>query len=129
MLRLGLALALWIALTFAFASPAAWAEAPTGTAEGTAVTAPAPEARVKPKPERRRLTTEERWRGKPYLRVRSEDSMLRGQALNQALPPSAPTFSTGGIGLRTAEGDDLRKRALDMALPANGVNRPFPTGF
>ena len=78
------------------------------------------------RPLKRRLTTAERWRGKPYLRA--EDSLLRGEALNRALPPSPANVAPQGVGLRSVEAEELRRRALDMALPKAG-NPILPGGF
>jgi hypothetical protein len=68
---------------------------------------------------RARLTTRERWRGAPYLRG-SADELLRGQALDVALPPANSAFQGGAelqSGLFVAETDGVRKEALDKALP------------
>lgn len=46
------------------------------------------------KPPRARLSTRERWRGKPYLRSVSDES-LRARALDIALPPANPAFQGG----------------------------------
>jgi hypothetical protein len=43
---------------------------------------------------RTRLSTRERWRGKPYLRNVSNES-LRARALDIALPPANPAFQGG----------------------------------
>jgi len=90
----------------------------------------AEKARKADKPAKRRLSTAERWRGRPYLRA--EDSLPRGEALNRALPPNPTNVSQGSlggsVGLRSAEAAELRRRALDMALPEI-VNPIMPGGF
>ncbi len=130
-----LALAAWISV--ALAAPAAWAEAPDPSEDApTEVTSATPEAQVeaKParKPARRRLTTAERWRGKPYLR--SEDAQLRGQALGTALPPTENGFgNSGGLGLQAVgfqavENETLRRQALDESMPIP-LNPTWRSGF
>jgi hypothetical protein len=44
---------------------------------------------------RARLSTRDRWRGKPYVRS-SSDETLRRHALDMALPPANSAFSGGG---------------------------------
>ena len=127
MIRLALALSFAVLLAGrgAIAEPAEPDRSePARVVAASSDTAAEPVAEARPA--RRRLTATERWRGKPYLR--SEDSLIRGQALDMALPPSAPTFSTGGVALQAAGDGALRKQALDMALPG-GVNRILPGGF
>jgi hypothetical protein len=46
------------------------------------------------KPPRTRLSTWDRWRGKPYLRSVSDES-LRARALDIALPPANPAMPGG----------------------------------
>jgi hypothetical protein len=44
--------------------------------------------------QRERLSTRDRWRGKPYLRS-SSDETLRFQALDRMLPPANAAFNGG----------------------------------
>lgn len=67
-----------------------------------------------------RLSTRDRWRGKPYLRT-SADETVRSHALDVALPPANAAFqggaSLGTPGIRSNE-DFIRNHALDKSLPA-----------
>lgn len=66
-----------------------------------------------------RLSTRDRWRGAPYLRG-SADELLRGQALDVALPPANSAFQGGAelqSGLFVSETEGVRKEALDKILP------------
>jgi hypothetical protein len=93
MVRLGLTALVALVL----AGPGAWAEPVESDRAVVALATETPggEAEVKPaeKP-RRRLSTIERWRGKPYLRA--EDSLLRGQALDKAITPIQNGLATNG---------------------------------
>ncbi len=66
-----------------------------------------------------RLSTRDRWRGAPYLRS-SSDETLRSHALDIALPPANAAFQGGAAipqpGVFATE-DAVRHRALDKALP------------
>jgi hypothetical protein len=67
-----------------------------------------------------RLSTRDRWRGRPYLRS-TADETLRSQALDVALPPANPAFN-GGVSLHQTPGifsseDFIRNEALSKALP------------
>jgi hypothetical protein len=66
-----------------------------------------------------RLSTRDRWRGKPYLRS-SADETLRSHALDVALPPANSAFQ-GGVSLQPpgtlASEHAVRTEALDKALP------------
>jgi hypothetical protein len=68
---------------------------------------------------RGRLSTRDRWRGKPYLRSTANET-LRSHALDLALPPANPAFQGGASlnqpGLFVSE-TAMRKEALDKALP------------
>lgn len=67
-----------------------------------------------------RLSTLDRWRGKPYLRS-SADETVRSHALDLALPPANSAFQ-GGANLQSpsvySNEDFIRYQALDKALPA-----------
>jgi hypothetical protein len=69
---------------------------------------------------RTRLSTRDRWRGAPYLR-RSTDETLRSHSLDVALPPANSAFQGGSNlhpgGVFVSDIDGVRKEALDMALP------------
>jgi hypothetical protein len=69
---------------------------------------------------RTRLSTRDRWRGAPYLR-RSTDETLRSHALDVALPPANSAFQGGSNlhpgGVFVSDIDGVRREALDMALP------------
>jgi hypothetical protein len=81
--------------------------------EKTAVPLPTTTRRV-------RLSTRDRWRGAPYLRS-STDETLRSHALDVALPSANSAFQGGASlhpgGAFVSEIDGVRKEALDMALP------------
>ncbi len=56
------------------------------------------EKTVSPTPERpARLSTTDRWRGKPYVASTAGET-IRAQALDKALPPANPVFQ-GGVSL------------------------------
>ena len=57
----------------------------------------APKVAVEQKAPKARLTTAERWRGKPYVGANAFDP-IRSHALDKALPPANPVFQ-GGTGL------------------------------
>jgi hypothetical protein len=57
--------------------------------QGQKSVAPPPAAK-----QRVRLSTRDRWRGKPYLRS-SSDEMVRSQALDRMLPPANSAFNGG----------------------------------
>lgn len=129
MIRLGLALLVALLL----ALPAVTAEAlQPGDSEPweVAFAASGETSSPAPKTKRRRLTTEERWRGKPY--IRAEDAELRGQALDRSVLPSETNFgTTGAHGLQSSDGEALRREALDKAMPVplDRLNRSFVAGF
>jgi hypothetical protein len=66
-----------------------------------------------------RLSTRDRWRGRPYLRS-TADETLRSHALDVALPSANPAFQGGvavsGPGTFSSE-DFIRNEALNKALP------------
>lgn len=66
-----------------------------------------------------RLSTRDRWRGRPYVRS-TADETLRSQALDIALPPANPAFQGGvaisGPGIFASE-DSIRNEALNKSLP------------
>ncbi len=130
MIRLGLALLVALLL----ALPAAWAgalEPGDGKPWEVAFAASGQGPEAAPRSERRRLTTEERWRGRPYLKA-AEDAQLRGQALDRSIMPSETNFgTTGAHGLQSSDGAALRREALDksMPVPLNRLNQSFVGGF
>jgi hypothetical protein len=66
-----------------------------------------------------RLSTRDRWRGRPYVR-NTADEDLRSRALDIALPPANPAFQGGvaisGPGTFASE-DFIRNEALNKSLP------------
>jgi hypothetical protein len=76
-----------------------------------------------------RLSTRDRWRGTPYLRS-SSDETVRSHALDVALPSANPAFQGGAnlqpAGVFVSDVDGLRKEALDKALPP--ANSAFAGG-
>jgi hypothetical protein len=103
------------ALTFSLVATAALAsDQPAGEKE-TAVVTSNEASSVESAPAKRRLTTAERWRGRPYLRS-AEGELVRSEALDKRLPPAQPPF-TSGFGLNTAGSEVLRSHALDRNIP------------
>jgi len=105
---------------FGLASSAAMAEEPQG--ESSAPTIEKAQTAVVPLPmntHRGRLSTRDRWRGKPYLRS-SADETVRSHALDVALPPANQAFQ-GGVSLQSpavfSNEDFIRNEALSKALP------------
>jgi len=126
MIRLGL----FLIAALVLAAPAAWADPGTSDGATVAVKASAPGGGAEAKPTakaRRRLTTSERWRGKPYLSA--EDSLLRAQALDKAIPAIQNGYASGGaFGFQGIESEEQRQRALDRAMPIS-LNPSFRSGF
>jgi hypothetical protein len=102
------------ALAFCLVSTAAFASDEPAGQDAVTVTA-ASDSSVQAAPAKRRLTTAERWRGRPYLRA-AENELIRSEALDKRLPPAQPPFSSG-FGLNTAGSEVLRSHALDRNIP------------
>jgi hypothetical protein len=98
--RIAMVLRLFVPATVVFigvslASSPVFAEEPK--AECSKATIEQAEKTVTPPPtipRRTRFSTWDRWRGKPYLRGVSDES-LRARALDIALPPANPAFQGG----------------------------------
>jgi hypothetical protein len=68
---------------------------------------------------RKRLSTLDRWRGRPYVRSTADEN-LRSRALDMALPPANEAFQGGGsLGAHAAFASEhaIRAEALDFFLP------------
>jgi hypothetical protein len=109
-----------ILVGFGLACSPAMAEEPQQDASATTIEKA--EKTVVPLPtktRRTRLSTRDRWRGKPYVRS-SADETVRSHALDMALPPANPAFQGGaslnGPGVFSYEGA-LRNELLNQALP------------